>query len=263
MMRTTDFIRYKLQRKAITMVTCYDSWSATLLSGTDVDCLLVGDSAAMVMHGYDSTLPADIPMISEHTSAVRRGWRESFIVSDMPFLSCRRTVEQAVDDAGELMRSGANAVKIEGIRGQEHIISHIVESGIPVMGHLGLTPQAVHKLGGYRVQGRKQEQAERIQEEARAVEACGCFALVLECVPSPLAEEIARELSIPVIGIGAGAEVDGQVLVLQDLLGLSSGDMPKFVRTFADGRSWFTQAVSSFTSGVRSDSFPSEKESYS
>jgi 3-methyl-2-oxobutanoate hydroxymethyltransferase len=261
-MRTTDFIRYKLQERPITMVTCYDSWSASLLSGTDVDCLLVGDSAAMVMHGYESTLPADIPMISSHTEAVRRGWGGGFIVSDMPFLSCRRGLGHAVDGAGTLMRSGANAVKIEGIRGQEHIISHIVESGIPVMGHLGLTPQAVYQLGGYRVQGRKGEQAEMIKEEAKTVERCGCFALVLECVPSRLAEEISRELNIPVIGIGAGAEVDGQVLVLQDLLGLSPGDMPKFVRTFADGKSWFTHALSSFTSEVRSGNFPSEKESY-
>jgi 3-methyl-2-oxobutanoate hydroxymethyltransferase len=262
MMRSIDFITKKQSGEKITMVTCYESWSATLLSDTGVDCLLVGDSAAMVIHGHTDTLQADIPMISSHTRAVRRGSPDSFIIADMPFLSCRRGLEQAVSDAGELMRSGANAVKIEGVTGHEQIISHIVESGIPVMGHLGLTPQAVHQLGGYRVQGRKEDQQTRILEQAKAVERSGCFALVLECVPSSLAQRISQELTIPVIGIGAGPAVDGQVLVLHDLIGLTRGHLPKFVRTFTSGQEWFAKALQEFVSEVRSGNFPAEEESY-
>ena len=233
-MTVLDFSKRKKNHQKISMVTCYDSTFARIVGTTGVDCVLVGDSCAMVMYGEQTTLSATVGAISRHTAAVRKGLPSKFIVADMPFLSYREGTNRAIRAAGALVRSGADAVKLEGLSGNEKTIAKIVESGIPVMGHLGLTPQSYHSLGGYRVQGRDAEGAEKIRSDALLLQELGAFALVLECVPENLAGEIAGSLAIPVIGIGAGRLVDGQVLVLQDLLGLSSFK-PRFARRYLDG----------------------------
>lgn len=261
-MKIQDFERRKSEGIPISMVTCYDSWSAALIAETDIDCVLVGDSAAMVMHGHPTTIPADIEMMASHTSAVRRGMPEGFIVGDLPFLSFRKGLESTMESVEKLVRAGANAVKLEGASGNLQIIRHIVESGIPVMGHLGLTPQSVHGLGGFRVQGREDRVAEKLRSDALELEKAGCFSIVLELVPAVLAGEISRSLSIPTIGIGAGAEVDGQVLVLQDLLGMSSSFRPRFLRTWLDGAGLIRGALEAFHEEVVSGSFPGPEESY-
>lgn len=257
-----DFSAMKERGVPISMVTCYDSWSAALIEQSDIDCILVGDSLAMVMHGYDTTIFADSLLVSLHVQAVRRGSPSSFIIGDMPFLSYRKGLEEAMRVVEQIMRAGANAVKLEGLYGHEEIISHIVASGVPVMGHLGLTPQSVHQLGGYRVQGRSAEDGEHMVQSARRLQELGCFALVLECVPADLAEKIAADVTVPVIGIGAGSSVDGQVLVLHDMLGLSTGHTPKFVRSYMNGADLVVQALNAYDRETKDRSFPSRKESY-
>jgi 3-methyl-2-oxobutanoate hydroxymethyltransferase len=224
--------------------------------------VLVGDSLAMVVYGHDSTLPADIDTMAAHTAAVRRGAPQSFIIGDLPFLSFRRGLESAVDAVGTLMRAGANAVKLEGAAGNLELVRHIVESGVPVMGHLGLTPQSVHRLGGFKVQARDAAAAAELLDDARALEGAGCFALVLEAVPAAVAGEVTAALAIPTIGIGAGPQVDGQVLVLQDLLGVTTAFRPKFVRTWMDGASLIREALAGFHRDVTTRAFPGTEESY-
>ena len=259
---TTDFLEAKRSRKRITVLTCYDFWSARLLAETPVDCLLVGDSAAMVMHGHTTTIPATVEMMAAHVEAVRRGAPGKFLTADMPFLSARTGAGDAVRAAGTLLRAGAQAVKVEGVVGHNDVIQHLVESGIPVMGHLGLTPQSVHRLGGYRVQGKTNEQAEAVERQARELEEAGCFAIVLECIPMGLSARVTSELTIPTIGIGAGIDCDGQVLVLQDMLGLSSMAKPRFVREYLDGERLIRDAVNRYCRDVEKGEFPSETESY-
>jgi 3-methyl-2-oxobutanoate hydroxymethyltransferase len=258
-----SFLEKKKKGEKISMVTSYDAWSAQLIAESYVDCILVGDSTAMVSHGHDSTIPADTELMLPHISAVRRGAPDGFIIGDMPFLSFRKGLEDSMNNVEKIMRAGANAVKLEGWLGNESLIKHIVESGVPVMGHLGLTPQSVHQLGGYKVQGRNEDAAEALLRHAREMEAAGCFAIVFECVPSAVAAEASKSLHIPIIGIGAGKDVDGQVLVLQDLLGLNRNLKPKFVRTFLNGGDLVVEALNSFHNEVRDQSFPAEKESYS
>lgn len=257
-----DFQKMKKENKKISMVTSYDYWSANLLNETDIDCLLVGDSLAQVMHGHPSTVHADLEMMSVHTKAVARGAPNKFIVADMPFLSVRKGLKDAMDGVDSLMKAGATAVKIEGISGHEDIIKNIVESGVPVMGHLGLTPQSVHQLGGYKVQGRDKETSDFIFQGALKLQELGCFAVVLECVPTQLATDITKALEIPVIGIGAGPYTDGQVLVFHDLLGLTSGHKPKFLKTFSEGRELFKGSLEQFDLEVKENIFPSLEESY-
>lgn len=261
-MNILDFRKKKQHGIPVTMVTCYDHAFAALLNDSPVDCLLVGDSAAMVMHGHDSTIAADLQMMSSHTKAVRSGAPDAFIIADMPFLSYRKGVPRALDAVEELMKAGASAVKLEGLTGHEQVIEHIVSSGVPVMGHLGLTPQSVHAMGGYRVQARGAEAAGHLLEAALRLQELGCFSLVLECVPAAAAAEVSRQLEIPVIGIGAGADTDGQVLVLQDLLGMSPGKKPRFVREFLPGRELIGQALRRFTEEVAERTFPGDEESY-
>ena len=244
------------------MVTAYDAWSARLLADSSVDCLLVGDSAMMVMHGQSDTLGATVELMALHTKAVAAGAGGKFIVADLPFLVARKRVGFALDSAAQLLRAGAHAVKIEGIRGHAHVIRHLVESGIPVMGHLGLQPQSVHAIGGYTVQGREAAEAEQLKEDARALEEAGAFAVVLECIPRKLAREVTAQRSIPTIGIGAGAGCDGQVLVLHDLLGFNPSFKPRFVRRFADGAAVMKTGVEKFARAVRSGKFPAPKESF-
>lgn len=262
-MNTLDFKKYKEQNKAISMITCYDSWSAAIIEESQLDCILVGDSLAMTMHGQDSTIPADTDLMALHTAAVRKGAPTSFIVGDMPFLSFRKGLVPAMETVEKLMRAGANAVKLEGIDGHSDIIRHIVKSGVPLMGHIGLTPQSVNQLGGYKVQGKTDEKAKQLMEDALALEDAGCFAIVLECIPESIGKLISEKLSIPTIGIGAGNGCDGQVLVLQDMLGLNNKFQPKFVRTFMEGFNTIKNALNEYDDVVKERSFPSKKESYS
>lgn len=216
----------------------------------------------MVMHGYGTTIPADIEMMCRHIESVSRGTKSKFIVGDMPFLSFRQSLTDNMRAVASVMKAGAHAVKLEGIEGNAETITHIVKSGVPVMGHLGLTPQSVNQLGGFRVQGRSNGAADALKKEALACEQAGCFALVLECVPEALAAEITDMLSIPTIGIGAGAHTDGQVLVMQDLLGLSSDFKPKFVRKYLDGKRLWQNAFNAYASDVKNGQFPAAEESY-
>jgi len=261
-MNVLDFATRKTSHTRLSMVTCYDHWSAQILDATSIDCLLVGDSVAMVVHGFESTVHADVDMMALHTAAVARGAPRKFIVADVPFLAARKGLVPAMEAVQRLMQAGAHAVKIEGAAGQLDVMAHIVESGVPVMGHLGLTPQAVHAFGGHRVQGRDVAAAERIVDDAQRLADAGCFALVLECVPAPLAAQITRRIAIPTIGIGAGAGTDGQVLVLHDLLGLQVGFKPKFVRHYCKGAEFVADAVTRFHDDVVAGVYPTCSEAY-
>jgi len=261
-MNIFDFSKKKQLNEKISMVTCYDYTSAKILAKTSVDCLLVGDSVAMTMHGFKDTLSATLEMMCFHTSAVSRGAGDKFIVSDLPFLSYRKSRSKNVSAAQALMQSGAHAVKLENASGNLQLIKHLTESGIPVMGHLGLTMQLMHTLGGLKVQGKTQEAAERIKQDAILLQEAGCFALVLECIPTALAAEISQALSIPTIGIGAGPHTDGQVLVYQDLLGLNTDFKPKFVKTFIEGHEQVKQSIEEYVQAVKSGGFPSDEHCY-
>ena len=256
---------FELRKKdgvPISMVTCYDAWSAKILDRTNVDCLLVGDSLAEIVHGFDSTIHATDEMMCLHTAAVARAAKKKFIVADMPFLSCSRGIRHAMKTVEKLMRAGANALKIEGASHQLEIIEHIVSSGIPVMGHLGLQPQAIHNLGGSKVQGKDKSGANQILGEAKELERVGCFSIVLECIPRELGECVTQKLKIPTIGIGAGPKTDGQVLVLHDLLGLDEDFSPKFLRKYAHLQKIVSSAVDKYHIDVQSCEFPSASECY-
>ena len=257
-----DFLQAKREGRKLSMVTCYDYSFARLLATSGVDGILVGDSVAMVMHGHPSTVTANMDMMRLHTEAVARGAGGKFIVADMPFLSFRKGVAAALDAAQVLMSAGANAVKLEGVDGHEDVVERMVQSGIPVMGHVGLQPQSVQAYGGYRVQGRSEGTAREIARQAGALQQLGAFAVVLECIPAKLAGEITAALRIPTIGIGAGASCDGQILVLQDLLGMNTGHRPKFARTFSDGAREVREAVANFDEAVKAGTFPAAQESY-
>jgi 3-methyl-2-oxobutanoate hydroxymethyltransferase len=261
-MNIFDFIKMKQQHEKITMVTCYDYTSARILANTPVDCLLVGDSVAMTMHGYKDTIAATIEMIAFHTQAVARGAGDKFIVADLPFLSYRKSLSENVSAAQTLIQAGAHAVKLENAAGNLELIRHLAESGIPVMGHLGLTMQLMHMLGGLKVQGKKDEDAERMKQDALQLQQAGCFAMVLECIPKKLAKEISASLLIPTIGIGAGKDTDGQVLVLQDLLGLTTDFKPKFVKIFVDGQTQVKQGIEEYVNAVKTGGFPGDENCY-
>jgi len=258
-----DFARAKTGRRKLSMVTCYDYTFARLLSECAVDGILVGDSVAMVLYGHPSTLHASTDMMRAHTEAVARGAGKKFIVADMPFLSFRKGVGPALDAAQVLLAAGAQALKLEGVDGHEDVVERMVQSGIPVMGHLGMQPQSVNTYGGFRVQGRNHDSAREILRQAATLEQLGAFAIVLECIPASLAREITGAVRIPTIGIGAGADCDGQILVLQDLLGLNNGFRPKFARPFADGAHTVLDAIRHFDAAVKDATFPAPEESYS
>jgi 3-methyl-2-oxobutanoate hydroxymethyltransferase len=262
-MNSREFVRAKSEGRKLSMVTCYDYTFARILSKSAIDGVLVGDSAAMVMHGHSSTLSAGIELMRLHTEAVVRGATGKFVVADMPFLSFRKGTAAALDAAAVLIVAGAQAVKLEGVDGHEEVIQRMVQSGIPVMGHLGMQPQSFHAYGGYRVQGRSDESAREIVRQAAALEALGVFSIVLECVPASLASEITASLRIPTIGIGAGAGCDGQILVLQDLLGLNMDFQPKFARAFLNGTRCVLDTLARFDEAVKAGNFPAEGESYS
>ena len=255
-----DFARAKREQLPIVMLAAYDALMARVIAASEADAILVGDSVAMVVHGFPSTVHATVDMMVTHTAAVRRGAPDMVVVADMPFLSVRRGRQAATDAAGALMQAGATAVKIEGVTGHEDVIAHLVASGIPVMGHLGLTPQSVHQFGGYRLQGRAPAEAERLKREAETLEELGAFALVLECVPATLAAAITEARNIPTIGIGAGAQTAGQVLVLSDLLGLDPKFQPRFARRYVEGHELVRDAVNRFVGDVRGAQFPARGE---
>lgn len=255
-----DFNRARQEGRPIVMITAYDAAMARIVAASEADAILVGDSAAMVVHGLPSTVHATLEMMFLHTAAVRRGAPDRVIVADMPFLTFRQGIEVATRAAGALMQAGATALKLEGVAGHEDVILHLVGSGIPVMGHLGLTPQSVNQLGGYRLQGRSEAEAARLLADARRLEELGAFSLVLECVPAALAADITGRLRIPTIGIGAGGGTSGQVLVLNDLLGLDAGFRPRFARRYLDAHGAVLAAVNEYARDVRDARFPAREE---
>ncbi|EKD71771.1 MAG: hypothetical protein ACD_46C00103G0012 [uncultured bacterium] len=261
-MNVLDFYRKKNAGEKISVITCYDYTSARIIAHTSADCVLVGDSVAMTMHGYKDTLSASLEMMCFHTSAVSRGIGNKFIVTDLPFLSYRKSLDENLSAVQMIVHAGAQAVKLEGAQGNLDLIRHLTESGVPVMGHLGLTPQFIHVLGGYKVQGKTQESAIKLKEDALRLQEAGCFSLVLECVPRQLAKEITASLSIPTIGIGAGVDTDGQVLVFQDLLGMNAEFSPKFVKKFVNGFDVLKDGINAYVAEVQSGVFPHAEHSF-
>ncbi|WP_446663191.1 3-methyl-2-oxobutanoate hydroxymethyltransferase [Geobacillus sp. CCR] len=253
----TDFFHMKQAGEPIVVVTAYDFPSAKLAEQAGVDMILVGDSLGMVVLGYDSTIPVTVDDMIHHTKAVRRGAPNTFIVTDMPFMSYHASKEEALQNARRIMQeSGANAVKVEGADEVVDMIAALTKAGVPVVAHLGLTPQSVGVLGGYKVQGKDAESAKKLLDDAKQCEQAGAIALVLECVPKQLGAAMARELTIPVIGIGAGAEVDGQVLVYHDLLGYGVTRVPKFVKQYASIQETIVEALANYVADVKLRQFP-------
>ena len=246
----------------LTMVTAYDEPTARLADLGGVDMLLVGDSMGNVVLGYEDTLQVTIEIMADHVGAVARARPEALVIGDLPWMSYHVSIEEAVRSAAALIRAGAGAVKLEGGARRAAVVSAIVDAEIPVMGHLGLTPQSVHAMGGYKVQGRRSADADLLLEASELLEAAGCFALVVEGVPDAVGAAMTRARSIPTIGIGAGPGTDGQVLVLHDLAGLSKGRSPKFVRRYAEAGELITGAVAAYVADVRNGDFPGPAETY-
>ena len=247
----------------ITCLTAYDYPTARILDEAGVDILLVGDSLAMVVLGYESTLPVTVDEMLHHVRAVRRGTHHALLVADMPYGSYHTSIEDSVRTALRFVKeAGAEAVKIEGGERRIELISRLVEAEIPVMGHVGLTPQSVNALGGFKVQGRSPDTIDQLIRDSRAVEAAGAFSVVLESIPREVAARITDDLHIPTIGIGAGPDCDGQVLVINDALGLTNGHMPKFARRYANLSETIARAAAEYCDDVRSGRFPSDDESY-
>ena len=261
-MNINQLIQMKETGEKIAMVTCYDYASASIVNQSDIDMILVGDSAAMVVHGESSTLPIDTDTMALHTRSVVKGAPNKFIVADMPFMSYRKSLESNMAAVETLMKTGAHAIKLEGVAGNEELIEHIVQSGVPVMGHLGLTPQSINQFGGFKVQGREKVAQEKIIQQVQILSDLGAFAVVLECVPAALTEAIAKSCDIITIGIGAGDSTDGQVLVMHDLLGFPSEFSPKFVRKYLDTERMFKSAFNAYARDVKNKKFPSKEESY-
>ncbi|MHC0036138.1 3-methyl-2-oxobutanoate hydroxymethyltransferase [Pseudoneobacillus sp. C159] len=263
MKQTTDFLKMKANEK-IAMLTAYDYPSAKQAEEAGVDMILVGDSLGMVVLGYDSTLPVTLADMIHHSKAVKRGAKDTFIVVDMPFLSYHTSIKDTLLNAGKIIQeTGANAVKLEGA---DEVLEHIkalTKAGIPVMAHLGLTPQSVNVLGGYKVQGKETQAALKLIEDAKKCEAAGAFSVVLECVPKQLSKEITRSISIPTIGIGAGVEVDGQVLVYHDMIGYGVSRIPKFVKQYVNIHTSMVEGIKSYVNEVKSAVFPEDKHSFS
>ncbi len=254
-----EFAAKKRRGEKLCMLTAYDYSMAALLDRSGVDAVLVGDSLGMVVQGKSTTVPVTLDQIIYHAEMVVRAVSRALVVVDMPFLTCNVSVERSIENAGRILQeTGCQAVKLEGGAEQAQVISALVSAGIPVMAHVGLRPQYVHVMGGYRVQ----RDAEQLLRDANAAEAAGAFSILLECIPATVAAKITSTLAIPTIGIGAGKECDGQVLVIHDLLGLGGGYLPRFVRQYADLGSAVTEAVGRFAADVRTGRFPGPAESY-
>lgn len=261
-MNIPEFQRCKGDGKKLVMVTAYDALFAGMLETAGIDAILVGDSLGMVVQGKPDTLSVSMEDMLYHTTMVAKGASQSLIIADMPFLSFHVTVEETVRNAGRLLQAGAAAVKIEGGQSVIDRVQAMTRFGMPVMGHLGMTPQSVHQLGGYKVQGKQLGQAETLLTDAKSLEAAGAFALVLEAIPASLGKQITASVKIPTIGIGAGPDCDGQILVLYDVLGLFDDFVPKFVKPYAHLKADALQALHRYKEEVKNGKFPSSQESY-
>jgi 3-methyl-2-oxobutanoate hydroxymethyltransferase len=257
-----SLLEKKKHHELITCLTAYDYPSARLIDEAGIDMVLVGDSLGMVMLGYENTLPVSVPEMLHHVRAVRRGVKHALLIADMPYASYHVGVRDTLRNAVRFIKDGAEAVKIEGGEKRARIVERLVDAEIPVVGHIGLTPQSLHAMGGYKVQGKSLKAVEQLMRDAVALERAGAFCIVLEGIPREVAAMITRELEVPTIGIGAGPECDGQVLVFHDLLGLTFAPAAKFVRRYADLGSAITNAVLAYKDDVKSGGFPSEAESY-
>lgn len=263
MKSTTDFIKMKENKEPIVMITAYDYPSAKMVQNADVDVILVGDSLGNVVLGYNSTVDVTLDDMIVHTKAVKRGASNTFIVTDMPFMTYHSSYSETLENAKRLIQiGGAHALKLEG---SGEVVDHIyklTQAGVPVVGHLGLTPQLVGVLGGYKVQGKDAKAARKLIEDAKQIQAAGAFALVLECVPEEVAAIVSEQLSIPIIGIGAGAYTDGQVLVYHDLIGYGNHRVPKFVKQYCHISDTIEQAITNYTNDVRAKIFPSKEHAF-
>ncbi|MGH2805910.1 MAG: 3-methyl-2-oxobutanoate hydroxymethyltransferase [Actinomycetota bacterium] len=258
-----DVRAFKERGEKFAMLTAYDALSARLIDEAGIPLILVGDTLGMVMLGYDSTLPVTMDEMVHHTKAVRRGVTNALIVGDLPFMSYQGSLDDGMRNAGRFLKeAGATAVKLEGGGRVLDLVFRLTEAGIPVMGHIGLTPQSVNQFGGYRVQGRTDEAAQQLVQDAKDLEAAGAFAVVLECVPTDRAREITSNLEIPTIGIGAGPHCDAQVLVYHDFLGINTGRVAKFVKRYADLGEQIKGAAERFAEEVRTGTYPDEEHSY-
>ncbi|GAB1150176.1 MAG: 3-methyl-2-oxobutanoate hydroxymethyltransferase [Shewanella algae] len=258
---TATLRKFKQEGRKFTALTAYDASFAAAFDSEGVDVLLVGDSLGMVLQGHDDTLPVSVEEMAYHTRCVRRGISRSLLMADLPFMSYA-TPEQAMTNATKLMQAGANMVKIEGGQWLLETVSMLTERGIPVCAHLGLTPQSVHVFGGFKVQGRDADNAQRILDEAKALEGAGAQLLVLECIPAALAKQITDALQIPVIGIGAGKGTDGQILVMHDVLGISSGYIPRFSKNYLKQTGEIREAVKAYIDEVQQGQFPAEEHTF-
>ncbi|MBO5188335.1 MAG: 3-methyl-2-oxobutanoate hydroxymethyltransferase [Alistipes sp.] len=260
---TATLAKMKHEGEKIAMLTAYDFTMAKIVDGAGIDIILVGDSAANVMAGHTTTLPITLDQMIYHAASVVRGTERAFVVVDMPFGTCSGDERVALEAAIRIMKeTGADGVKIEG--GEELLpcIKKIIAAGIPVMGHLGLTPQSIHQLGGYGLRAKEEAEAEKLLRDAQLLDEAGCFAMVMEKIPAALAERVTRSVSMPTIGIGAGAGCDGQVLVVHDMLGMNKGFKPKFLRQYADLHAVMTDAIGRYVGDVKSGDFPNEQEQY-
>jgi 3-methyl-2-oxobutanoate hydroxymethyltransferase len=258
-----DIRAFKERRERFAMLTAYDALQARLLDEAGIPIVLVGDSVGNGPLGYTSTLPVTIDDMVHHTAAVSRGVQNTLVVGDMPFMSYQASFEDGMRSAGKLIKNGgAHAVKLEGGRRVLDLVAHLTDAGIPVMGHLGLTPQSVNQFGGYRVQGRTEEQVDQMMRDAKDLEAAGIFALVLEVVPASLARDVTESLEVPTIGIGAGPHTDGQVLVFHDFLGISGGRIPRFVKRYAEIGEEIKAAARAFATEVADGVYPAAEHSY-
>ena len=258
-----SFIKFKQKKEKIVILTAYDFFTARILDQIGIDSILVGDSVNMVFYGSPNTLSISMDQMIYHTKAVTSAVRRALVIADMPFLSYQASTSEAILNAGRFLKQGgASAVKIEGGLEMADTIKRIIEVGIPVMGHIGLTPQSINRFGGYGVRGKNEEEKKYLLESAKTLEEIGCFSVLLESIPKNLAQEITQSLKVPTIGIGAGAECDGQVLVVNDILGLFEDFKPKFVRRYAELGKEIRKACKSFLDDVKSGKFPSEEETY-
>jgi 3-methyl-2-oxobutanoate hydroxymethyltransferase len=260
---TASKIKALKGERKIAVLTAYDALTASLVDAAGIPVILVGDSLGMTVLGYETTLPVTMDEMLHHTAAVSRGVKEALVIADMPFMSYQPSIELGTANAGRFIKeAGADAVKIEGGAVRTGLIEVLVGNGIPVLGHIGLTPQSIKEMGGYKIQGKTEEQVRQLMDDAMAVEQAGAFALVLECVPAELGEMISSALKIPTIGIGAGAGCDGQVLVLTDLLGISDKRVPKFVKKYADLHPLITEALTAYKADIESGAFPTGDQEY-
>lgn len=260
---TRTVVDFKRKGEKISMITAYDYTMAKIVDHAGIDVILVGDSASNVMAGHETTLPITLEQMIYHTSCVVRGVDRALVVADLPFMSYQVTIKEALINAGRMMKeAGAHAVKLEGGAFVAETVKRIVDAGIPVMGHLGLTPQSIYKFGTYKVRAKEEAEAEQLIKDALLLQEAGCFAIVLEKIPATLAQKVTNQLDVPTIGIGAGAGCDGQVLVVHDMLGLTKDFHPRFIRRYLNLFDDMSNAVSNYVSDVKSGSFPSPEEQY-